>query len=58
MNYILYNNMKLNNNEHHNTRFTINWKIDLNDESMKHMQKQMSDYINDEIIKQYFETYE
>ena len=50
-----------NNNKHHNTRFTINWKIDLNDESMKRMQKQMSKYINDEInneiIKQYFDTY-
>lgn len=45
-----------NNNKHHNTRFTINWKIDPNDESMKRMQKQMSEYINDEIIKQYFET--
>lgn len=50
--------MRLNNNEHHNTRFTINWKIDPNDESMKHMQKQMTEYINDEIIKQYFETCE
>ena len=48
--------MCLNNNEHHNTRFTINWKIDPNDESMKYMQKQMSKYINNEIIKQYFDT--
>lgn len=51
-----YNNMCLNNNERHNTRFTINWKIDPNDESMKRMQKQMSEYINNEIIKQYFDT--
>ena len=48
--------MCLNNNEHHNTRFAINWKIDPNDESMKRMQKQMSEYINNEIIKQYFDT--
>jgi hypothetical protein len=47
--------MRLNNNEH-NTRFTINWEIDPNDESMKSMQKQMAEYINDEIIKHYFET--
>ena len=47
--------MWLNNNEY-NTRFTINWKIDPNDESMISMQKQIAEYINDEIIKYYFET--
>ena len=50
--------MCLNNDKQRNIRFTINWKIDPNDESMKNMQKQMTEYINDEIIKQYFETCE
>ena len=34
---------------------TIEWKINPNDESIKRMQKQMDDYINKEIIKQYLE---
>ena len=33
-----------------------NYLLDPNDESMKRMQKQMAEYINNEIIKQYFDT--
>ena len=36
--------------------FFVDWKINPDDESMKRMQKQMSEYINNEIIKQYFDT--
>ena len=35
---------------------TIDWKINSNDESIKRMQKQMNDYINKEIIKQYLDS--
>ena len=35
---------------------TIDWKINPDDESIKRMQKQMNDYINKEIIKQYLDS--
>ena len=35
---------------------TIEWKINPNDKSIKCMQKQMDDYINKEIIKQYLDS--